>query len=343
MTGRLIVTSLALLAAGGLGLLAWRQHGELQDLRHSALNRTERSDLQRRIWELERQNRELRDASAAANRSGRAADPATAGSAPERASGRPARPDPGRDLAQFNALREAVARPDVQALVQTQVRGAVESRYGPLLRSLNLTPDRQEQLRRLLVERTLSAQDVLTAAFDQGLDARDNPASVRKLLADAQEEVNRSIRSTVGEPAFNQLVAYEQTLPQRGVVTELQARLAGSESSLTPAQADQLVALLAANPPPRTTVPATRLTAESGTLAASWLAAGPLAALASGDASRAPAISPAAVAQAPAFLTPAQVTALQDLQRQQETQQQLRQVLQEALPPRPGAPPGGRR
>lgn len=340
MTSRLILTSALLLATAFLGLLAWRQHGQLEDLRSSALTRTERSDLQRRIWDLERQNRDLREA---ASSRGQSAQPISATAASERTPARAPRPDPARDLAQFNALREAVSRPEVQSLVQTQVRGAVDSRYAALFRSLNLAPERQDQLRRLLVERTLSAQDVLTASFDQGLDPRENPAGLRKLLADAQEEVNRSIRTTVGEPVFNQLVAFEQTLPQRGVVTELQARLAGSESALTPVQADQLVALLAANPPPRSSAPTGRVATESGSLAASWLSAGPLATLSSGDTARGPTVSAAAVAQAPAILNPVQVSALQELQRQQEAQQQLRQVLQDALPVRPAASSGGRR
>lgn len=346
MTARFLLPLASLLAVAGLGLIAWRQHGELQSLRRSAMGREERSELQRRVWDLERQNRELREAAAGASSSdpAKVRAPQSLGAGSDRPGARGPRPDPARDLAQFAALREAVARPEVQALVQTQVQGAVEARYGPLFRSLNLSPERQAQLRRLLVERTLSAQDVLTAALDQGLDPRENPAGLRKLLADAQEEVNRSIRTNVGEPAYNQLVGYEQTLPQRAVVNELQGRLASSEAPLTPAQADQLVAVLAANPPPRTSAPAGRTAAEAGSLAATWLAAGPLGGVLGGDAAgRTPAITPAAIAQAPAFLGPTQVAALQDLQRQQEAQRQLRQVLQDALPPSNVPATGGRR
>ena len=55
-------TILILLLAGttiGGAVLAWRQYAELVELRAAAMNRDERADLQKRVWDLEKLNREL--------------------------------------------------------------------------------------------------------------------------------------------------------------------------------------------------------------------------------------------------------------------------------------------
>jgi hypothetical protein len=43
----------------GGAVFAWRQYAELVELRAAAMNRDERADLQKRLWELEKLNREL--------------------------------------------------------------------------------------------------------------------------------------------------------------------------------------------------------------------------------------------------------------------------------------------
>jgi hypothetical protein len=47
-----IILLLAATTVGGAAL-AWRQYGELLELRAAAMNRDERADWQRRVWELE--------------------------------------------------------------------------------------------------------------------------------------------------------------------------------------------------------------------------------------------------------------------------------------------------
>ena len=59
-----VILLLAATTVGG-AMLAWRQYGELVELRASAMNRDERADLQKRVWELEKLNRELQDQLAA--------------------------------------------------------------------------------------------------------------------------------------------------------------------------------------------------------------------------------------------------------------------------------------
>lgn len=344
--------ALAFLAAAvaGTAVLAWRQYAELVELRALAMNRDERADLQKRIWDLEKANRELNDRLAAGSPAAtdEEADELEAMLAE---SGGPAgneardrrRTDPRRSgMQQFAALRELMSKPEVQALLNVQRKAAIEAQYAALFRNLNLSPEQAEKLKTLLADRSSARQDVFEAARSQGIDPRENPEAYRKLLADTRAEIDRSIKSVVGDAGFAQLQNYEQTLPQRGVVNELQQRLSFSQNPLTPAQADQLVQVLASNSPQRTDAgagvpdPANGGRAgmggrgpDMGMLFGPGAPGGVVGAM-MGARSGAP-ITDNAIAQAQGVLSQPQVATLQQMQKQQQSQQQLSRMFRETM------------
>ena len=346
---------LALLAAttGGGAWLAWRQHSELAELRAAALQRSERADLQKRLWDLERRNRSLQDqladSGSAGNRPASSARPA-AGTSPTN----PASPE-ARPLSAFNqlaALRATLAKPEVQALVAVQQKAAIESRYAALFKTLALAPEQTEKLKTLLLDQANTRQDVLAAALEQGLDPRANAAAIQQLIADAQAGTDRALRDVLGDAGVARLRTYEQTEPQRLIVAELQQRLSYTATPLSPDQADRLVSVLAAQPAPPSAsagspasmpIAASR-NADLGTTIAAAVAgtaAGALVGMAESARVAAP-ITGAAVAEAQTVLSPPQVAALQQLQQQQQAQQQLQRVIRESMPggtaPRPSPP-----
>ena len=369
---------LLLLLAGttvGGAILAWKQYGELVELRASAMNRDERADLQKRIWDLEKLNRELQDKLAATRGTGAGDAAAVANSADEPAPrervGRGGeRGGPGGRGESFQqqaaAMRELMSKPEVQALLSQQQRAAVEARYAALFRNLNLPPEQAAKLTALLAERGTTVQDVMSAAREQGIDPRENPAAFRKLVADAQNQINDSIKATIGEQGFAQLTNYEQTMPQRALVNDLQQRLSYTSTPLTATQAEQLVQILAANAPQR---PA----ASSGNVmvggpqeatfvfrggpppdggagprgpdvgAIMNIVGGPAAGMLMGamDGVRigGPQVTPNAVAQAQGVLSPPQVAALQQIQQQQQAQQKLREMVGETMRANQPPPP----
>lgn len=332
-----LLVGLALTTLGG-AWLAWRQREELAALRATALPREERAALQKRVWDLEKANRELKTQVSATA----VAKPEA--NAPEGAAPRPARREPDQ---QFDAMLGLLTQPDVPAKIALVQKSIVESRYAALFKNLNLSAAQVEKLKALLAERTLSLQDVLTVARDQGIDPRDNPAALRQLVMNAQNEINASLKSLLGEQGFAQLSVYEQTMPQRGVVNELQQRLSYTEAPLTPTQAELLIQVLAANPAsraaaapsPPTSAPASANAARASNLgvAISNMLNGNSGfgaiSTPSFDSTRSPAITPEAVAQTQGFLSAPQVAALQQLQQQQQAQQQLRLKVTETLQP----------
>src|ERR1019366_2537580 len=69
---------LTLTTVGG-AILAWQQYQELVELRAAAMNKDERVAMQKRIWDLERYNKELNDQLTALRDAENAGAPAVAG------------------------------------------------------------------------------------------------------------------------------------------------------------------------------------------------------------------------------------------------------------------------
>jgi hypothetical protein len=347
----------------GCGLLAWRQYNELVELRASALDRGERANLQKRIWDLEKLNRSLQERAAGTRGGAMAGTDATGGPDESgdgrRPSERGGRGDPrGRGdggMQQAAALRELMAKPEVQAMLNLQQKAGIESRYAPLFKRLNLSAVQAEQLTALLAERGTTRQDVFAAAQEQGINPRTNPEAFRKLLADAQDGINVGIKSIIGESGFAQLQNFEQTGPQRAVVGELQQRLSYTATPLSAEQSEQLVQILARNtparppnadapppgPPPVGFNPGRPMPFDGppgGPTPGTIVMPGVIeSAVRMGGAP----ISPAAVAEAQVILSPPQAAALQQMQQLQQGQQQLQQVFRDTLAPGPRAPGRG--
>ena len=370
-----LIALLALTTVGGAAL-ALHQYQELVELRAAAMNASERADLQRRAWDLEKLNRELQDQLAAMCASGEPGDALLAD-----ANGAPPPPDNGRGgrgggrggranaQQQIAAVRDLMAKPEVQALLSVQQKAAIDTRYAAMFQSMNLQPEQVDKLKSLLAERQTTLQDVRNAAREQGIDPRTDPEGFRKLMADAQNDINRGIKSVIGDAGLAQLQNYDQTMPQRNVVNQLQQRLNSTNTPLTPSQSDQLVQILAANSPARNPndpagaggpPPGGRGFGgggfgfggnggpgfgggggPGGPLGGALAGAlgGPGGGLAgavldgAGRGGQTAPVTTAAVAQAQTILAPPQVKALQQIQQQQQSQQQLQQLVRETLAP----------
>jgi hypothetical protein len=346
-------TLIALLAiiAIGAGWVAWRQSAEMAELRTAAMKKDERADLQKRVWDLEKLNRELR--AQLTGQRGDGGEVATADRPPREFGGPGGRGPRMEGMGpQFGAMRDLMMKPEVQAMMNLQQQADIDRRYAALFKNLNLQPEQVDRLKALLAERSTAIMDVMAAARDQGIDPRQNPDAVRKLVADAENEINNSIKSTIGETGFAQLTSYEQTMPQRAVVNQLEQRLSYTNTPLTSAQAEQLVQILASNPAQQ---PATSAGAgpagpqpgrgpDFGGMVVGMFGPGAAPMVGMMEAGRgggAATVTPAAVTQAQTILSPPQTQALQQIQQQQQSQQQLRQIVNETLSANPPPSPPG--
>ena len=347
----LVIALLALTTLGG-AMLAWHQYSELVGLRAAAGSVSDRDALQKKIAELQKANRDLEEQLAAmhgAREDGGDDVMANADQAGARDQNGGPRGGRGNRGQQFAAIRDLMNKPEVQAMISAEQKAQLNATYAALFKKLNLTPDQADKLASLLIERQTARQDVFQAARDQGINPRTDPDGFRKLVADAQNSVNDSIKSLLGDDGFSQFTNYEQTMPQRNIVNTLQQRLSYTDSPLTSAQAEQLVQILAANTPQRTTTTTGTeprggadfgggfggpggggfggFGGRMGGLVTGGFGGGGGGGLGAIVGPNSAPITSGAVSQAQSVLSPTQEAALTQLQQQQQTAQQLQQLV----------------
>ncbi len=311
----------------GLAAMVWTQHLDLISLRDGdKLSDVERDALQRRVLAAEKHQHELEDELAALrakNEEKALADgeggPTDSNSAQQNA-GR--RGQNGR----FANMQALMNDPKFTKLMALQQKGQLDSRYAALFKQLGLSPAQVDAFKNLLLQKQNAARDVLTAARDQGLDPRTDRAAINQLIAQSNAEADSQIQSTLGAAAYQQYQTFEQTLPQRNTVNQLQQSLSYTGTPLQDTQAEQLVQLLANNAS-KTSNPTSLRALQGG-------GGGPF------GAQGAP-ITDQDIAQAQGLLSQPQIAALQQLQQQQQAQAQMMQLLRSAAQQNRGTAPAG--
>ena len=307
-----------LLAVAGFSV---SQMDDLKKLRQnlSGLDK-EREALRKQLWDLQKLNREL---AARTDRGGPVPNGSPGSGGPTPAEGPGAgNAAAGRGRLDGGRFAAAFSNPETQHLMAIQQKAALDGRYAALFKQLNLSPADLEKFKNLLVEKQSALMDVMAAARAEGLDPRASRDEIRTLVQNAQAEVDTSIQSSLGDAAFAQYKNYEATLPQRGVVDQLSQRLSYSTTPLTDTQSTQLISILAANTP----------AGQGGGNAVAGLVqtfagGGPGGQVASMMARGSVPITDTVIAQAQGVLAPQQVTALQNLQQEQQASAQLMQQM----------------
>jgi len=234
----LLLVALALLAAGAIGW-AWWQTAALARVR-AQLAAAEASVADLRLQKAH-------------------ATPPRATTAPIEPAARPGpvrpaapRPPGGDDGPPPFAARRAafmadlLADPEIAPLLASQRKHSIEARYAALFNQLGLAPEQLEKLKGLLADKQLSRTEAQTLARGQGLGRSD----LRDLTSQSDADANAQIATLLGDSRFAQLQNYDKTYAQRGTVNDLTLRLGSSGTPLQSAQTEQLVQILAANAAP---------------------------------------------------------------------------------------------
>jgi hypothetical protein len=332
------------LAVAGLAALAWRQSQEIIALRGTVLTNGERADWQNRIWAAQKRSQRLETELAAA----RAAEPAAHAGATGPMAGPPSRAAMGRMMSGFASL---IDRPEAARLMALQQKAQIDARYAALFKKLDLPPDKLAQFKSLLGDWLSAPIDVLAAAGQQGINPMQDPQAFRQLVQATQSQIDDKIKGLLDPGSYAEYQNYVQTAPQRAVVSQLQQSLSYTATPLTPAQADQLVQILASTAPASPAGGPMMPGPEGGGVAALVVrtadGAGKTAVYvgaAPGLGGGTDTITNDAVTQASSVLSAPQLQALQQIQQQQQAAAQLRQQMFQnlntgAAPPPP--PPGG--
>lgn len=207
--------------------------------------------------------------------------------------------------------------PEIAKLIALQQRAVLDSRYASLFRILKLNPADLDALKTLLVDKQSAAYDVRSAMQAQGINPRDGREMAGELLAQAQNEADESIRKLLGDAAFSKFKLYEQTLPERALVTQLEQRLSYSSHPMNSDQAERLIGVLAETGGKPTIQISGATFARNGPVAA-------------------PTITADMLTRSQGILDSEQMAALRQLQAEQETRNQFSQKLRNSGGPMPG-------
>jgi hypothetical protein len=158
----------------------------------------------------------------------------------------PAAAFPTEQAAALNAqLRQMMASPEGREMTRASARLTMARQYPHLGAELGLTPAEVERLYDLLAKQR-SDQMAETMASAGDLPADQAAAEELQRKRTEQRQANEAELATALGDKYPQWQTYQQTLPLRQQVAQLQALLGGASDALGDAQARPLVATLAA-------------------------------------------------------------------------------------------------
>jgi hypothetical protein len=228
---------------------------------------------------------------------------------------------PGWRGGRFGGFAAVAGNPEFQKLLAIQMRGRIDQTYGPLFKSLNLTPDQLNQLQGLLADKQQALLDVMQAAREQGINPRTDPDGFKALMNQAVTQADSSIQQALGDASFAQYQQYQQTLPERNTVNSLQQSLSYTQTPLTEDESNQMIGLLQQTQPQRAG------SGTAGTNNGGDAGPGIMSLINGGGTAK---VTDAALAQAQGVLSAPQISALQQIQQQQQAQQQIQQMMRAA-------------
>jgi hypothetical protein len=183
-------------------------------------------------------------------------------------------------------------------------RSILDTQYADLFKHLALPPEQLQKLQHLLLGRRSIFTDVMAEMRNKGIAAtQENAQQIQALVDYAVAETELQIKTTLGDDTYSRYKQYEATQMERRTATRVQQRLSYSPEPLTEQQLSLLVEALA------------RDGQSAGSGAALSQAPGGKVPL--------PRITAAVLDRARAFLSPAQMDGLQQIQMEQDASLQL--------------------
>ena len=231
-----------------MAALSWQQYRELINLRAQLID-GDNATLKKQLADARKTIKSLEERLLAAR--GRRGGPGAGEEVASEGEGDANAAPPQRRGGRFGGFAAMAGNPEFQKLLAIQMRGRIDQTYGPLFKSLNLTPDQLNQLQGLLADKQQALMDVMQAAREQGINPRTDPDGFKTLMNQAVTQADSSIQQALGDAGFAQYQQYQQTLPERNTVNSLQQSLSYTQTPLTEEEASQMIGLLQQTQPQR--------------------------------------------------------------------------------------------
>ena len=154
--------------------------------------------------------------------------------------------DAGKGEGMFGkGMQEMVAKmmkdPNMRELMRAQQGAMVKMMYGPLIRDLNLPPEKQAKLSELLVEQQMKTVERSQAAFqEENADFK----KVAETTQELQKENDAAIKALLGDEKFAEFQDSKQTIGERMQLSQLQQQMKDTGTPLQDDQTKQILAII---------------------------------------------------------------------------------------------------
>lgn len=247
---KLTVGLATVLSVGGVGSAVW-QTAAVRETESALANiRRERDVLQARLREVEDRSPAIgrtRDRVAAMTGKSAANGSANADarSVAAHGDGSTAAPPAARPSERSSVSQMLMRNPAFRNAELQRQRANFGLKYGPLYRSLRLSPEQIGEFEDAMYEWFQTNMETSALAAEQGL--RDTDPKLAGLVKPALDNLTARLRLAIGEEGLKQLGPYEQTNDARETVSLLAGNLYYTDVPLSLAQAEQLTRIVAAN------------------------------------------------------------------------------------------------
>jgi hypothetical protein len=129
-----------------------------------------------------------------------------------------------------NPFAEMFKNPEMRELIKNQqktVMGTmIDKNYADFFKSMNLTPEQQQAMKDLLLEKMLGNADLGMEMMSGEMDA-EKRAELTKKMKEAADAINQQLKDMLGAENYAQYEAYEKTVPDRMALEQLKTQLGG--------------------------------------------------------------------------------------------------------------------
>jgi len=126
--------------------------------------------------------------------------------------------------------------------MKDMMRAQQKLMYGGLAKDLNLTPDQDKKLTELLLDQQMQAVDHAPSLFSK--DGETSATNLLTAFADQQKQSEENIKGLLGEEKFGQYQDYQKTLAERMQINLFKQQLEDGESPLRDEQVKQLMSAI---------------------------------------------------------------------------------------------------
>lgn len=129
-----------------------------------------------------------------------------------------------------NPFAEMFKNPEMREMIKNQqktVMGSlIDKNYADFFKSMNLTPEQQQAMKDLLLEKMLGNADLGMEMMSGEVDA-EKRAELTKKMKEAADAINQQLKDMLGAENYAQYEAYEKTVPDRMALEQLKTQLGG--------------------------------------------------------------------------------------------------------------------